>query len=132
MAERRTTSTAVQPSGHVRYERQFRTPNSEGYLVIAGDAHLAHLDVHFTSTSVYGTLVLLVDLPEDQVLDLIEGIDEAVVLSAEVPRDDFLVTVFRGRQTGLYSDDFLEERRERRGEGGEGTGRVTRIGRRPN
>ena len=128
MADRRTTPTGIQPSGHVRYERQYRTPSSEGYHVIAGDVRLAQLDVHFTSTSVYGTLIVFVDMPEDQVLDLIEGIDEAIVLSAEVARDDFLVTVFRGRQTGLSSDDFLEERRERRGDG---EGRVTRM-RRPN
>jgi hypothetical protein len=128
MADRRTSTVGVLPSGHVRYERQYRTASSEGYHVIAGDLRLAQLDVHFTATSVYGTLVVLVDMPEDQVLDLIEGIDEAVVLSAEVPRDDFLVTVFRGRQTGLYSDDFLEERRVRRGDP---EGRVTRM-RRPN
>ena len=128
MADRRTTQTGIQPSGLVRYERQYRTPSSEGYHVIAGDVRLGQLDVHFTSTSVYGTLITFVDMPEEQVLDLIEGIDEAIVLSAEVPRDDFLVTVFRGRQTGLYSDDFLEERRERRGDG---EGRVTRM-RRPN
>jgi hypothetical protein len=114
----------MQPSGTIRYERQYRTPSSEGYHIIAGDIRLAQLDVHFTSTSVYGTLVTFLDMPEEQILDLIEGIDEAIVLSAEVPRDDFLVTVFRGRQTGLYSDDFLEERRERRGDG---EGRVTRV-----
>lgn len=118
-------------ASHVRYERQYRTATSEGYHIVAGDVRLAQLDVHFTATSVYGTLVVLVDMPEEQILDLIDGIDEAVVLSAEVPRDDFLVTVFRGRQVGLYSDDFLEERRNRRVEG-EGGGRVTRIGRRPN
>lgn len=112
----------------MRYERQYRTPSSEGYHILSEGVRLGQLDVHFTSTSVYGTLILIVDMPEDQVLDLIEGIDEAVVLSAEVPRDDFLVTVYRGRQTGLYSDDFLEERRERRVDP---DGRVTRM-RRPN
>jgi hypothetical protein len=81
---------------------------------MAGENRLGHLDLHFTTTSVYATLVLETTLPEEQVLDLIERIDESLVLSAEVARDDLLVTVYQGTQTGLYSDEFLEERTERR------------------
>ena len=58
--------------------------------------------------------MLEVTLTEEHVLDLIERIDESLVLSAEVPREDLLVTVFQGKQSGFYSDDFLEERRQRR------------------
>src|SRR5437016_444613 len=96
------------------FERQYRTPYSEGYHLMAGDSRLGHLDLHFTTNSVYATLVLETTLPEDQVLDLIERIDESLVLSAEVARDDLLVTVYQGKQTGLYSDEFLEERNARR------------------
>ena len=96
------------------FERQYRTAQSEGYHVIAGETRLAHLDLHFTRTSVYATLVLETTLAEEQVLDLIEKIDESLVLSAEVQRDDLLVTVFQGTQTGFYSDEFLEERHKRR------------------
>ena len=97
------------------FERQYRTPHSEGYHLLAGENRLGHLDLHFTTSSVYGTLVLETPLPEEQVLDLIERIDESLVLSAEVPREDLLMTVFQGKQTGFYSDDFLEERTQRRG-----------------
>jgi hypothetical protein len=31
-----------------------------------------------------------------------------------VEREDLLVTVFQGRQTGFYSDDYLDERMQRR------------------
>jgi hypothetical protein len=99
------------------FARQYRTPYSEGYHLLAGDRRLGHLDLHFTQSSVYATLVLESELPEEQVLDLIERIDESLVLSAEVERDDLLVTVFQGRQTGFYSDDFLEERSQRRAGG---------------
>lgn len=125
----------TQATGRIRYDRQYRTAASEGYRVSFGDVTVAHLDVHFTHTSVYGSLVVLTDLTEEQILDLIDAIDEAVVLSAEVPRDDFMVTVFRGRQTGLYTDDFLEERRNRRGATPSVAGddeRASRSARRPN
>jgi hypothetical protein len=104
---------------HIIFERQYRTASSEGYHILAGEARLGHLDLHFTRTSVYATLVLETPapMPEEQVLDLIEKIDESLVLSAEVPREDLLVTVFQGRQTGFYSDDFLAERTQRRAQG---------------
>lgn len=106
------------------FERQYRSPSSEGYHILAGGSRLGHLDVHFTHSSVYASLILEAELPEDQVLDLIERIDESIVLSAEVERDDFLVTVFQGKQTGFYSDDFLAERTQRRvNTEGSGTGR---------
>jgi hypothetical protein len=104
----------MESAARVVFERQYRTPHSEGYHVMAGDQRLGHLDLHYTMTSVYATLVLERALDEGRVLDLIERIDESIVLSAEVERDDLLVTVFQGKQTGFYSDDFLQERRDRR------------------
>jgi hypothetical protein len=99
----------------VTFERQYRTAQSEGYHVLVGDQRLAHLDLHFTQTNVYGTLVLEAQVPEDQILDLIDRIDESIVLSAEGPREDLLVTVYQGTRSALYSDDYLEERRQRQG-----------------
>src|SRR5438094_9455309 len=98
----------------ITFERQYRTPYSEGYHLMAGESRLGHLDLHFTTGSVYATLVLETSLPEERVLDLIEGIDESLVVSAEVAREDLPVTVYPGQQTGLYSDEFLEERTTRR------------------
>jgi hypothetical protein len=108
----------------VVFERQYRTAHSEGYHILAGESRLGHLDLHFAQSTVYATLVLEQDLPEERVLDLIERIDESLVLSAEVEREDLIVTVFQGRQTGFYSDDFLAERLERRAraEDPDGTG----------
>jgi hypothetical protein len=109
----------MESAARIVFERQYRTPYSEGYHLIAGDRRLGHLDLHFTQTSVYATLALEQELPEEQVLDLIERVDESLVLSAEVPREDLLVTVFQGRQTGLYSDEFMEERNQRRASQGQ-------------
>ena len=108
----------METPARIIFERQYRTPHSEGYHVLAGETRLGHLDLHFTHSSVYATLVLETTLPEAQVLDLIERIDESLVLSAEVEREDLLVTVFQGRQTGFYSDDYLDERMQRRARAG--------------
>ena len=37
-------------------------------------------------------------------LDLIEQIDDDLVLTADVAREHLMVTVYQGREVGLYSD----------------------------
>ena len=93
----------------VTFERQFRTPSSEGYYVAQGEERIVRVDLHFASDVVYATLVVEVDVDEDDVQDIIEQVDEELVLSADVPREDFLVTVYRGKDLGFYSDDFFGE-----------------------
>ena len=99
----------------IRFERHFRTPYSESYYIMQGvgmqtNNRLGTVDIHFTSTAVHGTLILERELEEIELTKLIEQIDEDLVLSADMPRDDFLVSVYVGRDVGFYSDDtFLEE-----------------------
>ena len=96
----------------VRFERQYRTTRSEGYLVFEGEDRLGRIELHFTSTVVYGTLVVERDIEEDDVLDLIEQADDELVLTADVPREDFVVSVYQGRDLGTYSDEYFEEDEE--------------------
>ena len=70
---------------------------------------LGTVDIHFTSTAVHGTLILERDLEEIELTKLIEQIDEDLVLSADMPRDDFLVSVYVGRDVGFYSDEYFAE-----------------------
>ena len=70
---------------------------------------LGTVDIHFTSTAVHGTLILERELEEIELTKLIEQIDEDLVLSADVPRDDFLVSVYVGRDVGFYSDEYFAE-----------------------
>jgi hypothetical protein len=114
-------------SARIIFERQYRTPHSEGSHLLAGETRFGHLDLHFTHNSVYATLVLERPTTEEQVLDLIEKIDESLVLSAEVERDDLRVTVFQGQQTGLDSDDYLAERVQRRARGEDESGQGSRT-----
>lgn len=101
----------------VSFERQFRTPSSEGYYVKNPDGNrIGRVDLHFATDVVYATLVVEVDIVEDDVLDLIEQIDEDLVVTADVHRDDFLVTVYRGKDLGFYSDDYFGDEEDEKDE----------------
>ena len=96
----------------VHFERQYRTANSEGYLIVTGEERLGRLELHYSSTIVYGTLIVEREIEEEDVLDLIEDIDDELVLTADVPREDFIVTVYQAREIGTYSDEFFEDEDE--------------------
>lgn len=91
------------------YYRQSRTPYSEQYELRNGDNRLGHLDLHFGSTEVYGSLVLDAEMSDEDLEQLIEQIDDDLVASADVPRQDFLLRVFVGREVLWHSDDLSEE-----------------------
>jgi hypothetical protein len=96
-----------------RFERVCRTSNSEAYLIVDGEEVLARIDLHFTSSVVYGVLIVERQLPEEEVLQLRSEIDDELVQTADVPRDDFLLAVYRGEpiRQEPYSDedDLLSE-----------------------
>lgn len=93
------------------FERQYRTPMSEGYRVHRDGTQLAQVELHYAHTVVYCTLVLFQDLSEHEQFAVIEEIDEHLVMSAEVPREDFMVTVYRGEEVGFYNDDMFSHAR---------------------
>src|SRR5579864_4898350 len=98
----------------IRFERHFRTPYSESYYILHGTSlqgnnRLGTIDIHFTTSNVYGTLVLERELDETDLTKLIEQIDEDLVLSADMPRDDFLVSVYVGKDVGFYSDEYFAD-----------------------
>ena len=96
-------------SDDIRYDRLCRTTNSEAFLLSQQDEPIGRIELHFTGSIVYGLLIVEREMPEEQVLDLIEKVDEDLVWSADVPRDDFVVTVYQGREIGVYSDPAFDE-----------------------
>ena len=70
---------------------------------------LGIVDIHFTTTLVHGTLILEHELEQADLTKLIAQIDEDLVLSADMPRDDFLVSVYAGRDVGFFSDEYFAE-----------------------
>jgi hypothetical protein len=91
---------------NLRFDRHFRTPYSEGYHAFRGELRLATVDLHFTSTTVHCTLILEQELDRSLLARLIERIDEDLVLSADTPRDDLLISVYRGSEVGFFTDTF--------------------------
>ena len=92
-----------------RFERECRTPFSEVYLIIADEEEVGRVDLHFTPSVVYATLCIGENLTVEGIRDLIDTIDEELVMTADVARDDFIVTVHQGREVGVFSDEELEE-----------------------
>jgi len=109
-----------------QFERESRTPFSESYSIEDGGDAVGRVDIHFTASSiVYATLCVPVEFDEDDIQDLIGEVDERLVLTTDPYRDDFVVTVWRGAEAGVYSEEEEgEEEDEDEGEGEGGNGRV--------
>jgi hypothetical protein len=101
------------------FDRECRTPYSEAYSILSDEAEVGRVDLHFTDSVVYAGLAVTAALTDEVIHELLEAIDEELVLSAGVMRDDFIVTVYQGRQVGVFSDeeDFEEDEEEEEGNG---------------
>jgi hypothetical protein len=95
-----------------RFERECRTPFSEAYLINANEEQVGRVDIHYTPSIVYATLCVGDKMSPDDIQDLIDVIDEELIMSADVARDDFIVTVYQGREVGVFSDEDFEEEEE--------------------
>jgi hypothetical protein len=104
------------------FERESRTPTSEAFIVQVDDEEVGRVDVHYGSDIAHATLCVPEDFSEDDIQELIAEVDERLVMSAQPFRDDFVVTVWLGRQAGVYSEDFEEEFEEPLEEELEGNG----------
>jgi hypothetical protein len=92
------------------FERECRTPHSECFSIESesGD-DVGRVDLHFSSSVVYATLAVSEALTEDDVQELIGQIDERLVMTADPYREDFIVTVWTGHESGVYSDEDDED-----------------------
>ena len=103
------------------FERESRTPYSESFVIEANEEDLGRVDLHYTPSVTYGTLCIPDGLSEEDIQELISEIDERLVMSNDPFREDFVVTVWVGRQTGVYSEEEMEgEEAEEEPEGGNG------------
>jgi hypothetical protein len=95
---------AERPFPDLRYDRVCRTPQSEAYLLSEGEAPLGRVDLHFGASVVHALLVVERELADDEVRGLVQRVDDDLVWTADQPREDFLVTVYRGSEIGVISD----------------------------
>jgi len=92
-----------------RFERECRTPYSEAYIISKEEEHIGRVDLHYVSDMAYATLCVNEDMTIEAIQDLVELIDEEIVMSAEMYREDFIVTVHQGKEIGVFSDEDDEE-----------------------
>jgi len=92
-----------------RFERTVRTESSEIFIIYGGARRVGRVDLHYGRFEVHATLLLEVDLSDDELQQLIDQLDEELVQTHDPASEDFLVTVFKGEELGFYSDEFESE-----------------------
>lgn len=108
------------------FERECRTPQSECYIIENAEDEIGRVDIHYTPTMAYATLCVSERLTEEDVREIVGEIDERLVLTTDPFREDFVVTVWAGRESAVYSDeDFEGEEEEEEEEDLEGNGHRT-------
>ena len=95
-----------------RFEREVRTPYSEAYTIHEQDRAVGRVDIHFTEDLVHVAVAVDESLTQDSIQEIIDSIDKDLLDAVGVTREGFVVHVFQGRETGVFSDD------ERFGENG--------------
>ena len=90
------------------FERECRTPHSECYTVLEEDTAVGRVDIHFTSTLIHATLGVNESLTSEAVQDLIDTIDEQLMDSAGITRQEIIVHVHQGRDLGVFSTRDFE------------------------
>jgi hypothetical protein len=95
-----------------QFERECRTQQSESYIVELDEDEVGRVDIHYTPSVAYATLCVGENLSEEDVRELISEIDERLVLTTDPFREDLVVTVWAGRETGVFSDEDFEGERE--------------------
>lgn len=95
-----------------RFERMVRSESSEVFAVYGGARRIGRVDLHYARFETHGTLLLEVELTDDEVQQLIDQLDEELVQTHDPEREDFLVTVFKAEELGFYSDEYESDEAE--------------------
>jgi TATA-binding protein-associated factor Taf7 len=96
-----------------RFEREARTPYSEIFIIEnETGADAGRVDLHFTPSVTYATLCIAEGMSEEDIQELIAQIDERLVMTTDPYREDLVVTVWTGRESGVYSDEDTDEEEE--------------------
>lgn len=91
------------------FEREVRTPYSEAYTILEDDRPVGRVDLHFADDVVHATLAVGESLTQESIQELIDIIDEDLVDAVGITREGFIVHVFQGRETGVFSDNEFGE-----------------------
>lgn len=91
-----------------QFERECRTNQSESYIIELDDEEVGRVDIHYTNSVAYATLCVPESLTDEDIRELISEVDERLVLTTDPFREDFVVTVWAGRESAVFSDEDFE------------------------
>jgi hypothetical protein len=75
-----------------------------------GGEEVGHLDIHYSFSEAFGTLVLARELPEERLREVIDQINEDLVLTSGVTGEDLFLRVYVGQEVAAsYADDLLRD-----------------------
>ncbi len=87
------------------FEREVRTPYSEAYLVMEMDRQVGRIDIHFTPEMVHVAVSVDESLTQETIHQIIDAVEEDIIDAVGINRGNFVVHVFQGRETGVFSDE---------------------------
>ena len=90
--------------GNFFFERECRTPYSESYTIVEEQESIGSLDLHYTQSIVHATLCVSESVSRDSIQELIDTIDDELLDSSGISRDEFIVHVHQGRDMGIFSN----------------------------
>ena len=85
------------------FQREARTSNSECYTVLEDESNVGRLDIHYADPVVHATLSVDESLTTDRIQDLIDTMDEELLDSVGITRQEFIIHVHQGRDLGVFS-----------------------------
>ncbi len=95
--------------GDFSFEREVRTPYSEAYTIREDDRPVGRVDIHFANGVVHLSVAVDESLTQDAIQQIIDTVDEDMVDAVGIAREGFVVHVFQGRETGVFSDNEFGE-----------------------
>ncbi len=90
------------------FERECRTPFSECYTVLEDESAIGRVDIHFANSVIHATLSVSESLTTEGIQDLIDTIDEELLDSVGITRQEIIVHVHQGRDIGVFSTRDFE------------------------
>ncbi len=94
--------------GSFYFERECRTPYSECYTVVKDEDAVGRVDIHFADTVVHASLSVTESLTTEEIQDVIDTVDEELVDSVGITKQELIVHVHQGRDLGVFSTREFE------------------------
>ena len=91
------------------FEREVRTAYSEAYTIMELNRQVGRFDIHFTSEMVHVALAVDESLTQESIREIIEAVDGDIADAVGISGSKFVVHVFQGRETGVFSDDDFSD-----------------------